>query len=1053
MKASRIVHGILGLALVALAGPSAADDTDIYMNTNSQLPPGSEPIIMFSLDYRPNLAAIVCQNGECDGLVQEGYLQQADSYTFFDLLRAAMAKVFRPLTNVKVGLMLNHNNEDECVGPDATTCSNGGYIAMGAALFTSTETDPDTGAFLDPAKAEFENTLRDIPLPLGNQSHSYQGKELFFELYRYLTGQGLYNAHDGWTDYGTDNKFNLNHTLDNGGPAWDASIESGADYLSPLAAASQCTKAYTVNIMFEVSNQEDASDAAIAEPVGNGGFGGVPKDFPSVINYLNATDLADGTVGTVPDLEGLQNVTSYFLVPPEKINTKTIGYARAGGTGAPLALTDDPEELIASLQEIFKEILSVSTTVVAASVPVNVFNRAELLGSVYIALFQLDPDDRPAWFGNVKKLHLDTIGDTSLLVDATGQAAIDGVDGRLRYNALTFWTDPAALPPADPDLNEVTGRDGRTVPRGGAGQQIPGFLSSGPGLTNGPGGRTLYYDGVGTLLDFNANDITATKLQYSLGAASSTEAKELIEFARGLDVDDLDGDRDKSEARRWIFSDPLHSQPLVLNYGARDGYSLTNPEVFLAVGSNDGYLRFIRDKTTGGAESGQEVWGFIPSSTMKVQKTLRSNGVTTPHPYAVDGTPTAYVGDSNHNGTIDAGEHVYLYFGLRRGGKAYYALDVSDPLNPQLLWFKDKTADFGELGYTFSTPRVGLVDLGNGAQPVLVFGGGYDTNKDAHTLGTDDSEGNAIYVVDAVTGALIWKAVGPGGASPSSSVFVHNDLVDSIPSTVTAADTDGDGLLDRILVGDTGGNVWRADLAGQDTSNWQLTRIAVLGRHATGDKTNDRRFFHRPDLVPSHDADGPFDAVLIGSGDRANPLGFNGDASNYFYMIKDRHVSVGSGTDLNLTPADLADVTDDCVQVSNCTPDLTNGWKLQLEDQGEKSLSTPITIGGQVFFTTYIPAASTESSSCAPSEGSGRLYAVSLQDARAVMNYDAPLDETSNVATTKSDRSTELHAPGIPAEVVSVPPNQILRPDLQIDQVDVTTRWRTFWYKQEDADL
>ena len=47
----------------------------------------------------------------------------------------------------------------------------------------------------------------------------------------------------------------------------------------------------------------------------------------------------------------------------------------------------------------------------------------------------------------------------------------------------------------------------------------------------------------------------------------------------------------------------------------------------------------------------------------------------------------------------------------------------------------------------------------------------------------------------------------------------------------------------------------------------------------------------------------------------------------------------------------------------------------------------------------------------------------------------------------------ELTSLGIPAEVVSVPPNKILRPDLQIDNIDATTRWRTFWYLQEDADL
>ena len=58
-----------------------------------------------------------------------------------------------------------------------------------------------------------------------------------------------------------------------------------------------------------------------------------------------------------------------------------------------------------------------------------------------------------------------------------------------------------------------------------------------------------------------------------------------------------------------------------------------------------------------------------------------------------------------------------------------------------------------------------------------------------------------------------------------------------------------------------------------------------------------------------------------------------------------------------------------------------------------------------------------------------------------------------DLATTKADHSTELISAGIPAEVVSIPPNKILRPDLQIDNVDVATRWRTYWYLHEDTDL
>jgi hypothetical protein len=72
------------------------------------------------------------------------------------------------------------------------------------------------------------------------------------------------------------------------------------------------------------------------------------------------------------------------------------------------------------------------------------------------------------------------------------------------------------------------------------------------------------------------------------------------------------------------------------------------------------------------------------------------------------------------------------------------------------------------------------------------------------------------------------------------------------------------------------------------------------------------------------------------------------------------------------------------------------------------------------------------------------LYAVSLQDATSVINYDSSDDDPDNPdqPTSKSDRSVELQSLGIPAEVVSVPPNKILRPDLQIDNVNATTRWR-----------
>jgi type IV pilus assembly protein PilY1 len=90
---------------------------------------------------------------------------------------------------------------------------------------------------------------------------------------------------------------------------------------------------------------------------------------------------------------------------------------------------------------------------------------------------------------------------------------------------------------------------------------------------------------------------TATALQSDLGAASPAESAQLIAYARGLDIDDLDGNGERDEPRDWIFGDALHSRPLPLNYGSIGGYTdPDNPAIYLAVASNDGMLRMIRNR-------------------------------------------------------------------------------------------------------------------------------------------------------------------------------------------------------------------------------------------------------------------------------------------------------------------------------------------------------------------------------------------------------------------------------------------------------------------------
>ncbi|HEX5512762.1 MAG TPA: hypothetical protein VFY81_00030, partial [Gammaproteobacteria bacterium] len=345
-------------------------------------------------------------------------------------------------------------------------------------------------------------------------------------------------------------------------------------------------------------------------------------------------------------------------------------------------------------------------------------------------------------------------------------------------------------------------------------------------------------------------------------------------------------------------------------------------------------------------------------------------------------------------------------------------------------------------------------------------------NKDARSTSatTDDAEGNALFIVDATDGSLVWKAVHgdstttlPNTGSPTR--FSHSGLTDSIPSRVAAIDMDSDNRIDRLYVGDTGGNVWRADIVGiagtDNRQNWSLTKLASLGRHANTGKANDRRFFHAVDVVKSTDAAGAFDAVIIGSGDRANPLDYDPNykvseikPENWLYMIKDRAVhssATGKPAITTLQQNDLADLSDNCFQEDdgNCSSEqnaaLANGWRVKLEDSGEKSLARPVTFANIIYYTSYVPPVP---SSCAPSEGTGYVYSLNLHNASAALNYHGGNGEKLE----KVDRRIES-GPGIPPEVVVIGTdsqgNLLIKTPTGLQALGIASRYRTHWYKSE----
>ena len=1116
---------------VALAGlvtsPAWADDSDIYFVSG---PDARQPsLVMLTLDWTPDLTSTQCSNAltsSCAAFLGEEIFKSLDlvdsggqsagngggpngvadrdersvlqltadynglKVSMFDVLRSVFRILFEELDGVYLGFMISHDdtcNGRNASGPDElpsgsrSGCSNGAYVLQG---------------FFDPADASARQNMNQklaaIPDPQGNVSHPYQLKEMYFEYFRYLTGQAVHNGHLGYTDYGssTDSK-----NLGEGGNdvdsalAWDGSIDTGngsesntASYISPFSTNMEsdwsCSKVFAVNILDSGSNQEADSDNEIEASLANGGLAlsSRDNDAEGVIAAMKDTDLASATLGV--SVSGDQSVTSYFIA--DNVNRTTNGFATAGGTGNAFAL-GDPSAALESVRSIFREILSVSTTFVAGSVPVNVFNRSEVVDNVFLAVFKAQTT--PWWPGNLKKLRIaeltttDPVTGTSTTVsqiqDVDGDPAFAADDGRIRTDALTFWTDPTAADVVafDSGKGEVSGKDGRAVTRGGAGQRTAQYLNDMPATSNNNSTRQLYYEPAsGTNFSaLNVADAPVAELAPVMGV-SEGEARLAIAWARGLDVRDEDNDGANNDARPWFWGDPMHSRPLIVNYGTTGGYSQSNPNIHLMFGSNDGFFRIVRNTLPNTNESGEELFAFMPRAVMPNLPAWASGSPTTPaHPYGVDGEPTSLVIDHDLDGNIETGDgdKVYVYVGLRRGGNAYYALDVSSPTTlpvgftagntPSLLWRIEQTSggDFDELAMSFSTPRATMVNYEGTPRHVVIFTAGYNGGwSGGSRIGKDagsatDSIGNAVYIVDAVSGELIWKATQSG--TTSNQVHVNNGLVHSFPSTVTTFDSNANNVTDRLYVGDSGGALWRIDVpegseANHRRDNWKATKLAQLGN---GSGADDRRFFHAPDVVNTRDGVSNYHGVIISSGNRANPLETTAD--NYLYLVKDRVLTSGATVskivdETNIsTTDDLRDITDVCItgaEDSCASADLALGWKLAMEINGEKGLSAPLTAGGTIFATSYLPGGST-GSTCEPSEGTGRLYAIALKNGSAAL----PLSATIN-GSLKESRYTDI-GPGIPPGAKPIG-DKILLPGTGIDGNQIVdtagrTRWKIYW--------
>jgi type IV pilus assembly protein PilY1 len=520
----------------------------------------------------------------------------------------------------------------------------------------------------------------------------------------------------------------------------------------------------------------------------------------------------------------------------------------------------------------------------------------------------------------------------------------------------------------------------------------------------------------------------------------------LINWARGLDALSKFGAANTYNDVRPQMGDPLHAEPALVQYGG----TAANPDMVAFVATNDGYLHAFD------ADTGVEEFAFIPQELLPNLSTAMED-LGGPKLYGLDGSVIPWINDANGDGVISgAGEHVYLYVSMRRGGRNIYALDVTDRTSPRLMWvIKGGTGKYSELGDTWSTINIEKIKDGNAEKTVLMFGGGYDQAQDAAAVRTADSVGRTIYIADATTGQRLYSA----GKDSSSTPITGMEY--SIPARIKPLDISGDGYVDRIYATDMGGQVFRFDI---NNKNGAALSASVTGGKiadlAGSGATEARRLYYPPDVALVDGEDEKYHALVLSSGFRAHPL--STAVHDRIYMLKDR--KTGLTTSYSLI-SNLHDATDnlaggdggtgaagDLVRDAELTKiQSADGWYIDLEDEsnpgtwlGEKGLAEPLIIEGHMILTTYTPNVFASSNSCEPNIGLGKVFFMDLRD--ATPSFPQNVDK-------RPQRHISLQRGGIPPS-----PNVIItkggRPTLcigtecQAADFNLGVR-KTYWYEVE----
>ncbi|SDF70134.1 MULTISPECIES: pilus assembly protein [unclassified Duganella] len=383
------------------------------------------------------------------------------------------------------------------------------------------------------------------------------------------------------------------------------------------------------------------------------------------------------------------------------------------------------------------------------------------------------------------------------------------------------------------------------------------------------------------------------------------------------------------------------------------------------VGANDGMLHAFNART------GAERWAYVPRIVMGKLAALSSITYGTNHQFSADGSPE--VADVQIGGAW----RTVLVAGLNAGGRGYYALDVTEPDSPKVLW--ELCADAVvcpqhndvDLGLSFGNPQFGKWR----GRWVVFLTSGYN-----NVSGTDGVSGGSgvgtLFVVDVATGEVLAKAATSGDTGTPSGL-----------ARITAISNDplSDPTVTYIYGGDVLGQMWRFDMT-TETGPIGVLRMGTAG--ATKPITT------RPDVtlcgvpVTSTDANGVTSTrttasrvVLFGTGRLLDvPDTSNTDVQS-LYALKDSGTALGPLPTSNMVQQVLSvrgsssNTVTYAVTANQVDLLQKDGWYFNWNlNAGERMNLDPQIVSGVANVITNVPS----SSSACSVGGTSNLYQIDV---------------------------------------------------------------------------